>query len=209
MPLESGDTIADLNPLWPVQGDPVTAGDDHLRLIKSVLQNDAVSKQLLADLVYPVGALFFTTEETDPATLYVGTTWERYASGRAVVGVGSNGQSNWPTGQLRGSEWHVLTAEEGPVHAHTIDPPATQTTVNGNHNHTAGNGGSFMTYGTGSVFYQASGSPSHSYAATTSTQGNHSHWVDIPAFASSVSLGGAAHNNIQPSVAVNIWRRVS
>lgn len=45
MPLESGDTIADLNPLWPLGSDPKSQGDDHLRLIKTVLQNDVYPKE--------------------------------------------------------------------------------------------------------------------------------------------------------------------
>lgn len=42
MPLETGTKIEDLNPLWPLGSDPVSEGDDHTRLIKSVLQNDAL-----------------------------------------------------------------------------------------------------------------------------------------------------------------------
>lgn len=38
MPLETGDFILDLNPNNPPSGDPVAQGDDHLRLIKSILQ---------------------------------------------------------------------------------------------------------------------------------------------------------------------------
>ncbi len=44
MGVETGDKISDLNPLWPLGTDPVSQGDDHVRLIKGVLQNDAVSK---------------------------------------------------------------------------------------------------------------------------------------------------------------------
>ena len=43
MGLESADTIAELNPSWPTGSDPKSQGDDHLRLIKGVLQADALS----------------------------------------------------------------------------------------------------------------------------------------------------------------------
>ena len=43
MPLETGTVIADLNENWPLSSDPKSQGDDHLRLIKSVLKLDAVS----------------------------------------------------------------------------------------------------------------------------------------------------------------------
>lgn len=44
MPLETGDTIADLNASWPTGGDLKSQGDDHLRLIKTVLKNDVYGK---------------------------------------------------------------------------------------------------------------------------------------------------------------------
>jgi hypothetical protein len=43
MGLETGNTINDLNVSWPLGTDPKSQGDDHIRLIKSVLQNDALS----------------------------------------------------------------------------------------------------------------------------------------------------------------------
>ena len=45
MGLESGDRISDLNTNWPITGeDPVSEGAAHLRLIKSVLDNDVLSR---------------------------------------------------------------------------------------------------------------------------------------------------------------------
>lgn len=38
MPLETGTLISDLDTLWPLPGDFVQEGDDHLRLIKTVLK---------------------------------------------------------------------------------------------------------------------------------------------------------------------------
>lgn len=38
MALESGTSIEDLNPSWPVNTDLISAGDDHLRLIKNVMK---------------------------------------------------------------------------------------------------------------------------------------------------------------------------
>lgn len=39
MGLETGSYIEDLNTLWPLGSDPFSQGDDHLRLIKTVLTN--------------------------------------------------------------------------------------------------------------------------------------------------------------------------
>jgi hypothetical protein len=38
MPIESSTTIANLDQTWPLGGDPLNGGDDHLRLIKAVLK---------------------------------------------------------------------------------------------------------------------------------------------------------------------------
>lgn len=39
MPIEAGNLIVDLDATWPLSGDPVSEGDDHVRLIKTVLTN--------------------------------------------------------------------------------------------------------------------------------------------------------------------------
>jgi len=38
MPIEAGTVISELDASWPLSGDPIVEGDNHLRLIKSVLQ---------------------------------------------------------------------------------------------------------------------------------------------------------------------------
>lgn len=52
MGLETGTSIAALNALWPLGSDPRSQGDDHLRLIKSVLKNDAASRTSTATQVF-------------------------------------------------------------------------------------------------------------------------------------------------------------
>ncbi len=41
MGIESGTKISDLNPAWPLGSDPKSEGDNHIRLIKAILQADA------------------------------------------------------------------------------------------------------------------------------------------------------------------------
>jgi hypothetical protein len=43
MAVETGTEISDFNPSWPLSSHPRSEGDDHLRLIKAILQNDATS----------------------------------------------------------------------------------------------------------------------------------------------------------------------
>ncbi len=61
MPLETGNTVADLNELWPLGSDPKSQGDDHLRLIKDVLKwtfdslDDQQLQEILSDYVAKAG----------------------------------------------------------------------------------------------------------------------------------------------------------
>jgi Domain of unknown function (DUF4082) len=48
MGLGSGNLISDLNEAWPLGTDPKKEGDDHLRLLKHVVKNDAATKADLA-----------------------------------------------------------------------------------------------------------------------------------------------------------------
>ena len=55
MPLETGTTLADLDRTYPLAGDPTSQGDDHLRLLKSILKDqfpgsggDGFSKTIVA-----------------------------------------------------------------------------------------------------------------------------------------------------------------
>ena len=55
MGLETGSVIADLNENWPLGNDPKSQGDDHIRLIKSILKNDAVSLDTAGQVVIGEG----------------------------------------------------------------------------------------------------------------------------------------------------------
>lgn len=54
MGIETGTKIADLNANWPLGTDPRSQGDDHLRLIKSIMQGDALSKAAGGIVAAPV-----------------------------------------------------------------------------------------------------------------------------------------------------------
>jgi hypothetical protein len=44
MGLETGDQISDLNDAWPLGTDPTSQGDNHIRLVKTVITSDVVSR---------------------------------------------------------------------------------------------------------------------------------------------------------------------
>lgn len=154
-------------------------------------------------LLYQVGDLYISASDTDPATTLGYGTWEAWGIGRALVGVGDNGEHNWTADEQRGSETHTLVEGELPSHVHEADPPATNTNNTGGHSHgyvkttnsNAGTNDSGNSYGTSSV--------------NLSSGPNHTHTINLPATVSSAFGGGGAHDNVQPSKAYYIWKRLT
>jgi len=77
MPLETASTIDELNPNWPLGSDPKSQGDDHLRMIKEVMQNDVVPKStggaFAGEIVFTGGSKY-----NDFARLNFGTDSDSY-----------------------------------------------------------------------------------------------------------------------------------
>ena len=184
--LEVANTILDLNPNWPLGSDGLVDGDDHIRMIKEVLQ-----------AAYPVGSVLYNTTGTNPGT-YIGGTWVAYAEGRAIVGVGGT----WTGGEERGSETHTLTEGEIPSHTHGAGSLSAATA--GSHSHTYTDLGDTplaagSSISAGSFALTASG-------RTTNPAGDHTHTVT----GSTAAAGsGGAHNNVQPSIGTYAWERTA
>jgi microcystin-dependent protein len=193
---------------------PVDGGDDNVwgdlingnwTALDTLLQ-DVEDRLAEVEAKYriPVDGLFFSAVAINPATLLGYGTWTAYAAGRAIVGVGNNGESTWAGGDQRGSETHTLTEAQMPEHNHSVDPPSTSTSSNGAHTH--GNvpllqGDSDRGTGSSSFSIDSVGS--------TASNGAHTHTVDIAEFDSGNAGSGSPHNNIQPSIAVYVWRRTA
>lgn len=89
------------------------------------------SAWLTAQGAYPVGAIYLSVTDADPATLF-GGTWERISQGRFLIGAGANvanttnywgeypaGKENFPAGEMGGEVEHTLTVDEIPAHTHS------------------------------------------------------------------------------------------
>lgn len=75
---------------------------------------DAVNKQSLLSLVYPVGSIYMSVNSTSPQT-FLGGAWERI-QGRFLLGVGGG----YTAGSTGGQATHTLTVDEMPKHTHNI-----------------------------------------------------------------------------------------
>ena len=166
----------------------------------------------IIDIIYPVGFVITTTGSQNPNQLWAGTTWERYAAGRVLVGAGSyveNGATyTYTNGATGGEVKHQLTADEMPAHGHSAS-----CSTNGNHYHGVPWDKTSEAPNTPYGWYDSNNNHAgiegmHSdwdnAIARTSTDGNHSHTITI-----SSTGGNGAHENRQPYQVVNFWRRTA
>lgn len=68
----------------------------------------------LFDLIYPVGAVYISMNNTSPATLF-GGSWTK-VEGKFLLGT----SSTYPTGSSGGEETHTLSVAEMPSHNHNF-----------------------------------------------------------------------------------------
>lgn len=168
------------------------------------------------DDVYPVGSIYMSVNNVNPATLF-GGTWEKIAGGRCLIGA----NSNYALGSTGGEETHLLSADEIPSHNHSVS-----ISNSGGHKHNRGTmeitgyfgvdgnswaGGAFKKNGSMNGAKGGSGNnnrcdfdASLTWTGETNEAGAHSHSCSI-----GNTGGGQAHNNMQPYLVVNIWKRTA
>jgi hypothetical protein len=123
---------------------------------------------------YPVGSLYITAADHDPTSHFGFGTWERYAAGRALVGVNPADSDFSTTGKTGGAKTHTLAVSEMPSHTHPIP--------------TGGTGSTSQTVG------RLIDGVSDGVETLKPTN---------------LTGGGQPHNNLQPYVSVNVWRRIA
>lgn len=142
------------------------------------------NKKEIRDLIYPVGSIYMSINNTNPSTLF-GGTWEQLKD-RFLLGSGDT-YSNGDTG---GSATVTLTTAQMPKHSHYHNP-----------NDTNGIMGTF-TSGSSTRSRCASGS-NGGYTYQDDTQSNLSWGKNYTADAGS----GNAHENMPPYLVVYMWKR--
>ena len=144
---------------------------------------DVVTHEQLALAIqnYKVGDIYITTADGNPNTRLGYGSWERFAGGRTLVGLSTDISASIP-------EWAKIN---GRVFG-TYDETLTLEQIP-SHTHEIGEGSTFPT-GTGDRLY-ASGDDKTAVADSYSR--------------SKPSGGGLPHNNVQPSIVVYFWKRIS
>lgn len=162
----------------------------------------------------PIGSLYFTEGSEDPSTVF-GGTWVRYAAGRVIVGAGTGNDgvtSKTFVNAGTGGEYnHKLIASELAQHAHTSGTLVTSSSGGHRHNYTDDDNRASNFTSAGVEFVQdLSGGGSegggHQCWYRTSLAGDHTHPITG---ATGSTGGGEGHNNIQPYVSVNVWKRTA
>ena len=172
---------------------------------------------LIGNLFFPVGSIYITASDTNPAAIF-GGTWES-VQGRVIMGA----DGNHPVNSVGGSEDSVV-----PQHSHYI---SLKTEFGGSHTHsvsgTAAGAGSHR-HDMGDHFSNGSGRDSaykkdssrisihrytsydgahtHSVAGTAASAGQHQH--SIAGYSNQVGISGVGKNNM-PYVAYYIWKRTA
>lgn len=189
----------------------VDLNNNNITNAKMTMANNASVKSEIVNLIYPVGSIYISANNTNPGT-FLGGTWTAFAAGRCIVGVGTStgadgGTLSVTNGQNFGSVNHTHTTGDCTL---TVDQMPSHTHIQNAHNH-AQNDSTFMNdtknYDTrpsgSSGYYMGAGLKTYYTKDTTATNQN--------------TGGGQAHNHgntgsgttSQPSIGVHMWKRTA
>lgn len=219
-----------------INAEPIT---DKINNLQSNVTNLSSQINSLNNInkLYPIGSIYMTVTNTNPSTI-IGGTWDAYGQGRKIVGVGSNGTTNYSYNSSGGSSTKQLAVTNLPAHTHTITPSGTVTsTFSGKSVNTNSTGAHTHTEPFGKASDEAKGyglregvsqtSPntwdvifiSSNYPVATGSSGSHTHTMTSSGTVSSTftgssattsSVGSTSSFSIQnPYITVYMWKRTA
>jgi microcystin-dependent protein len=156
----------------------------------------------LFGLIYPVGSVYLSVTNTNPETLFAGTTWVNTANGLFLVGAGTGTDSNGVTrgfniGANAGGEYqHTLTTAQMPSHKHTGYGVAISS-------ETSDTGDKWVkNLNQNIINHQDDGHTATQAVESAQTKRDNELILDNTG-------GGAAHNVTPPSFGVYVWQRTA
>jgi microcystin-dependent protein len=162
-------------------------------LVTASLMNTHVRDNLsvLRDSMWPIGSVYTSVTNTNPATTLGVGTWSAFGAGRTLVGV-DTGQTEFDTvEETGGAKTHTLSASEMPVHNHGVTDPG--------HTHEA-----YITDWDSSQ--TATGGPEAGNFRQSGTKTTQSATTGI---STNNAGSGGSHNNLQPYITVYFWKRTA
>jgi len=186
------------------------------------------------EALYPIGSLYYNAaDNTNPETLLGFGTWIAFGAGRVPVGFASGDPTFGTIGATPGEKTHIILSTEMPAHAHTMNSHGHGNNFSiggGRHFHklywpstpkyislSGSNGGGAYQSSGYSTGYSSTGVYDESLIAAAETadgwNSDHVHTLGGGVSNAQSSMqnagGGNAHNNIQPSIVVYIWKRTA
>lgn len=158
----------------------------HGKEILDLLEAKVVYLEQRMQKLYPIGSIFTSTTDDDPADLMGFGKWEKFAAGRVLIG--ADGKT-YKSGSTGGASTHKITADEMPNHVHPLSSD--------NLAHAFAWGGKDKTVHIPTNVAAGNGSGNNLNAK----QGEWSH--------TSGTGGGKAMSLMQPYLVVNFWKRTS
>lgn len=143
----------------------------------------------IVDLIYPIGSIYMSVNNTNPSTLF-GGTWVSWGNGKVPVGVDTT-DTNFDTVEKTGGEaTHTLTLDEIPSHAGHLT---------GNAGGVTGQGNALKKWLADSNMY--TGTVNQSFGWDFNSNEYYPHNVNRG--------GGQSHNNLQPYITCYMWKRTA
>jgi len=177
---------------------------DQLNFASGGIPAAALAREVF-EKIYPIGSLYFNSvDNTNPSELLGFGTWTPFAAGQVLVGYKSDDTDFNAAEKTGGTKEVTLTIDQIPAHNHSVNPPSATTSSNGAHTHNT-----YSSYGVAAGPNTATGAPGDSRGNPTTSSGEHTHTLNIPAFNSGNRGGGQAHTNLQPYITVYIWKRTA
>lgn len=159
------------------------------------------------DRVFPIGAVYITTVNTNPGT-FIGGTWVSLGAGKTLVGVDTSDSDFDTVKKTGGEKTHTLTVNEIPSHnhehAHNVgynsSTPLTDTRIYSGH----------IDDPEGTDHYVLTAAVNQGGNGILDTQKTSAVGDPLSTFTDSTATGGgAAHNNLQPYITVYFWERTA
>lgn len=154
---------------------------------------------LIIDMVYPVGSYYWSSNVTNPSSIF-GGTWEQIKD-RFVLAAGDS----YKVGATGGEATHKLTVSEMPSHSHSAS-----TNWAGDHVHdmylspARNEAANYGLVGSGGFADRCPVQTDGASAYYMRYSGGHSHSVTV-----NNAGGSAAHNNMPPYIVAYCWHRTA
>lgn len=144
--------------------------------------------QAVAQVLFPVGAIYSATVSTNPGTLLGFGTWTVFGAGRVLIGAGTGGGATYTAGSTGGSKDAITVSH---THTATVTDPG--------HNHT---------YLRPSTTLPQSGSSTNCFVPGNITDTTSTASTGISVSNSTTGVSGT-DANLQPYIVVYMWERTA